>query len=95
VRRGFRARTIAYDFAEATLELAILYRGQGRTGEVKALAGQTLWIFRTQGVHHEAERALRLFCEAAEAERLTVELARRILEFLRQARHNPRLRFEG
>ena len=94
VRHGFRARTIAYDFVEATLELAVLYRGQGRTGEVKALAEQTLWVFRMQGVHHEAKRALRLFCEAAEAERLTTDLLRRILEFLRRARHDPRLRFQ-
>ncbi|MFY9825078.1 MAG: helix-turn-helix domain-containing protein [Thermoanaerobaculia bacterium] len=93
VRHAFRDRNIAYDFAKATLELAVLYRGQGRIAEVKTLANQTLWIFEAQRVHKEAEKALRLFCDAAEAERLTVELALRILRYLERAQHNPRLRF--
>ena len=94
VRQGFRERNIAFDFAKATLELAVLYRGQGRIAEVKSLAKQTIWIFEAQRVHQEAEKALRLFCEAAETERLTVELALRILRYLERAQHNPRLRFE-
>jgi tetratricopeptide (TPR) repeat protein len=94
VRQAFRGRNIAFDFAKVTLELAALYRRQGRLAEVKALAKQTLWIFEAQRVHKEAEKALRLFCEAAEAERLTVELARRILRYLERSQHNPRLRFE-
>ncbi|MEA2604196.1 MAG: hypothetical protein QOF89_5188 [Acidobacteriota bacterium] len=94
MRRALRGRNIAYDFARATLELAVLYRGQGRIAEVKALAKQTLWIFEAQSVHKEAEKALRLFCEAAEAELLTVELARHILRYLERAQHNPRLHFE-
>jgi len=93
VRRTFDHQ-IPYDFAEASLELAALYRRQGRTGEVKALARQMMWIFTEQGVHGEAKKALRLFCEAAEEERLTMELIRRLLDYLIRARHNPRLRFE-
>ncbi len=93
VRQAFRTRRIAFDFAKVTLELAGLYRTQGRLAEVKALAKQTLWIFEGQGVHAEAQKALRLFCEAAEAERLTVELARSILRYLERAQHNPALRF--
>jgi tetratricopeptide (TPR) repeat protein len=93
VRQAFYTQRIAYDFAKVTLELAVLYRSQGRLAEVKALAKQTLWIFEAQGVHAEAEKALRLFCEAAEAERLTIELARRILRYLERAQHNPGLRF--
>jgi tetratricopeptide (TPR) repeat protein len=95
VRQAFRGKGIAYDFAKATLELAVLYRGQGKVIEVKTLAQQTVWIFEAQRVHKEAEKALRLFCEAAEAERLTVELARRILRYLERAQNNPRLRFEA
>lgn len=94
VRQAFRERGIAYDYAKVTLELTVLYRSQGRLAEVEALAKQTLWIFEAQGVHSEAEKALRLFCEAAEAEQLTVELARRILGYLEKAQHNPGLRFE-
>ena len=95
VRQAFRGKGIAYDFAKATLELAVLYRGQGKILEVKALARQTVWIFEAQRVHEEAEKALRLFYEAAEAEWLTVELARRILRYLERAQNNPRLRFEA
>lgn len=94
VRQAFRRQNIAFDFARVTLELAVLYRGQGRIVEVKALAKQTLWIFEAQRVHKEAEQALRLFCAAAEAERLTVELARRISQYLERAQQNPGLRFE-
>jgi tetratricopeptide (TPR) repeat protein len=94
VRDAFRNRKIPYDFAEASLDLALLYRSQGRCAEVKALAHQMAWIFREQGVHGEAKKALRIFCEAAEEERLTVELIRRLLDYLARARRNPRLVFE-
>jgi transcriptional regulator with XRE-family HTH domain len=94
VRLAFRERGIAYDFAKVTLELAVLLGTEGRLSEVKALAQQTLWIFKTQGIHSEAKKALQLFCEAAEAERLTVLLAQRILGYLEKAQRNPALRFE-
>jgi tetratricopeptide (TPR) repeat protein len=94
VRLAFRKRGIAYDFAKVTLELAVLLGTEGRLSEVRALAQQTLWIFKAQGIHSEAKRALRLFCEAAEAERLSVMRARQILRYLEQAQKNPALRFE-
>jgi tetratricopeptide (TPR) repeat protein len=94
VRDAFRNRMIPYDFAEASLDLALLYRSQGRCAEVKVLARQMAWIFREQGVHGEAKKALQIFCEAAEEERLTVELVRRLLHYLARARNNPRLVFE-
>jgi tetratricopeptide (TPR) repeat protein len=94
VRTEFANRGIAYDAALATLELAMLYLEQGRTLEVKTLARQMAPIFRMQGVHREALAALRLFCEAAEQELATVELARRVTEYLYRAQHNPSLRFE-
>jgi len=92
-RREFAARTMAYDFALVSLELAVLYREQERTGEVKALAHQMVWIFEAHGVHREALAALELFRQAAEREELTVELARRLVEYLKKARHDPQLRF--
>ncbi len=89
VRQAFRHRGIVYDFAKVTLELAVLYRSRGRLAEVKTLARQTLWVFQEQGVHAEAEKALRLFCEAVEGERLTVEFARRMLNYLEKAQSSP------
>jgi hypothetical protein len=44
-------------------------------------------------VHAEARKALDLFRRAAEQERLTVELARRLLAYLHRARNDPALRF--
>ena len=94
VRQEFRAREMDYDFALASLELSVLYREQGHLAEVKALAGDMLWIFQRQGIHREALAALRLFLDAAEKETVTVELTRRLFHFLNRARLDPELRFE-
>ena len=95
VRAGFADEGIAYDAALATLELAVVHLEQGRTREVKMLARQMAPIFKAQGVHREALAALKLFCEAAEKEAATVELTRRVVEFLYRAQHQPELRFEA
>lgn len=94
VRDEFASRGIAYDTALATLELAVLHLEQGRTQEVKASARQMVPLFKGQGVHTHALAALKLFCEAAETEDLTVDLARRLVEYLYRAQHDPQLRFE-
>lgn len=93
VREELTSREIAYDAALACLELAVLYLDEKRTGEVKALARQMIWIFSAQGVHREALAALRLFCEAAEHDTVTVDLVKSILGYLERARHLPNLPF--
>lgn len=93
VQGEFASREIAYDAALVSLELAVLYLEDGQTSEVRTLSRQMLWIFRAQGVHREALAALRLFCEAAEREQATVDLARRVADYLEKARNNPHLRF--
>jgi tetratricopeptide (TPR) repeat protein len=80
----FAARGIAYDAALVTLEAAVLLADEGRTQEVKQLARETAPIFKAQGVGREALATLRLFCQAAEAERLTGTLARHLLKELRR-----------
>jgi len=95
VREDFSFRGIAYDTALATLEIAVLYLEEERTSETRALARQMLWIFQTQGVHREALAALRLFCEAAEQESLTLEMVRGLVGYLHRARHEPSLRFQA
>lgn len=94
VRREFSVRGLAYDFALVSLELAVLWLAQERVDEVKALARQMLWIFQAQRVHREALVALRLFRKAAEKEELTLEMARRLVEYLYRAQRDPGLRFE-
>lgn len=95
VREDFLVRNIGYDAALASLDLAKLYLQQGRTAEVKTLAGQMVAIFQEQGVHREAMAAVRLFQEAADRERASVELALRLADYLRRARHDEALRFTG
>lgn len=84
-RSAFIDRAIAYDAALVTLELAVLLAEQGRTAEVKQLASETEPIFKAHGVERERLGALWLFCQAARRQRITVEVARRLLEDLRRA----------
>jgi transcriptional regulator with XRE-family HTH domain len=93
VRAEFAARGIGYDAALASLEMAVLYLEEGQTAEVKALAREMAPIFQAQGVHREALVALRLFCDAAEREAATLEMARRLVQYLERARLDPELRF--
>ncbi len=93
VRRVFRQRELAYDYALVSLELALLLLEPGRTVEVRTLAEEMLWIFRAQGVAREALAALRLFCDAAKRETATAELARRVVQYLYRAQHDPELPF--
>ncbi len=95
VRGEFAARNMAYDVALVSLEIAILYTGQDRTDQVKTLARHMAPIFQANAIHREALAALTLFRQAAERERVTEELARDVLSYLRKARYNPELRFEG
>ena len=94
VRAKFAQKEIRYDEALVSMELAGLYLEQGRTAEVKALVLQMEAIFRDQGVHEEARKALALFRRAVELETVTLKLVRSLIIYLYRAQHNPELRFE-
>ena len=94
VREDFRTHGLPYEAALASLDLAVIYLKEGRTAEVKELAVAMGWIFTAKGITREALAALTLFCKAAEQEAATVELARRVEQFLRRAQLDPGLRFE-
>jgi transcriptional regulator with XRE-family HTH domain len=94
VCREFARLGIPFDAALAGLELAVLYLEEGRTAEVRVLADELLAIFKAQQVHREALAAVTLFCQAARKETATVELARRLGDYLYRAQHQPELRFE-
>ncbi len=66
------------DAALAGLDLALYWLERGDTAAVKKLAAPLERIFTAQGIRREALSALRLFCEAAQRERATVELARKV-----------------
>ena len=94
VRADFVDRKIWFDAALVTLELAVIFLRQGRTDMVKTLAVHLAPIFRANGVHPEAMAALTLFRQAAEQEKVTLDLAERLVAFLRKAQHDPELKFE-
>jgi transcriptional regulator with XRE-family HTH domain/tetratricopeptide (TPR) repeat protein len=94
VRETFVALNSSYDVALVTVELAEILVGLGRNAEVRALAQASVPMFRDQGVHVEAQRALELICRAAEEERASAEQLRGVLAYLYRARYNPHLRFD-
>jgi tetratricopeptide (TPR) repeat protein len=94
VREDFAERKLAGDAALATLNLAVVLLEEGRTAEVRALAGETLPVFGSLGLGGEALAALRVFWQAAEQETATADLGRRLLAFLERARYDPDLRFD-
>jgi len=95
VRGAFVALGLSYDAALVSLELAILRLERGETREVRILVQAMTPVFRSKKIHREAQAALQLFREATEREAATLEMARRLVRYLYQARHDPRLRFEA
>jgi tetratricopeptide (TPR) repeat protein/transcriptional regulator with XRE-family HTH domain len=95
VRQGFEKDELAYDYALASLDAALLYREEDRFAEIKILADEILVIFKAQNVHREALAAVILLVEAAEKEQITPDLLRRLQDYLAKAKGNPELRFEG
>jgi tetratricopeptide (TPR) repeat protein len=79
VRHGFEKENMGFDAALVTLELAIICVRQGHHSDVSALAADALPLFQSNGIEREALAALALFKEAADANRLTVELAEQVL----------------
>ncbi len=94
VRGVFMSRGIALDAALVTLELVCLYLGNGRIATVKDLARNLASLFKAQALPRETLVALQLFRQAAESEKVTVDLVERLLDYLRRSRSHPELRFE-
>jgi transcriptional regulator with XRE-family HTH domain/tetratricopeptide (TPR) repeat protein len=94
VRAEFLNQKSSYDVALVTLEQAEILVELGRHAAVKALAQESVPMFLVLGVQVEAQRALELFCRAAEEERASAEQLRGLLAYLYRARRDPLLRFE-
>jgi diguanylate cyclase (GGDEF)-like protein len=90
VSREFAAREIPFDAALASSELAILYLEEGRTAEVREVAHELAAILKVQELPREALTALTSFCRSAKKETATVELARRLGDYLYRAQHAHR-----
>lgn len=93
-RDDFADQDLGYDAALVNLDLALLYTEQGRTRDVRRLSEEMLPIFQSQDVHREAMAALLIFRRAAAEETVSAQMVRDLAGYLRQARHNPRLRRE-
>lgn len=93
VREEFHRLGMAFDYALLSLEAGEILLQEGRYDEVEALALEMEWIFRTEGISTEAEKALDLFRKAAAARTATPELAGKVVRFLVRAQHDPELRF--
>ncbi|HEV7518247.1 MAG TPA: hypothetical protein VGR07_18260 [Thermoanaerobaculia bacterium] len=86
VQREFFERRMGYDAALVSLDLAALYAREGRTAELKSLAGEIMPVFESREVNREAIAALLMFQHAAAEERLTANLARELAAFLKRER---------
>ena len=92
VGRDFTDRKMPYDAALSSLDLSVLWLKAGRTAEVQELAVAMAWIFKAKGINREALAALKLFCDTAQQEAATVELARQVISEIEKARRSaPRL----
>jgi tetratricopeptide (TPR) repeat protein len=95
IRQEFAAEGNAYDAAMASLDLALVYLRQGRTAELGELAEEAHRVFEAQDVHREEHAALLLFRDAVRQERVTADLIRELMAYLKKARLYPKLRFKG
>lgn len=84
VQREFLDKRMGYDAALVSLDLAILYAQEQRTGELKRLAVEIMPLFEARDVHREAMATLVIFQKACEQERLTVQLATQLAAALRR-----------
>jgi len=79
VRKDFTDRALPYEAALSSLDLALIWLKAGRRNEVRNLALAMAWIFKAKKIRREALAALRLFCEAAQQDAVTVELTQQVI----------------
>ncbi len=88
VRRGFIGLGNGYDAALVSLDLAVLYAGQGRAAEIRELAQEMVTIFQSRGVGTEAMAAGYLFCQATLQESVTAEALAEVRTWLKANRQS-------
>lgn len=93
-RYGFLKHGIAYESAQVSLELSLLYLQEGRGAEVKRLAAEMVAVFEEEAVHREATAALILFRDAAELERVSAPHVRQMMIYLAQSRRDASFSFQ-
>lgn len=89
VKDAFIARTIPYDAALASLDLALACSRAGRYEEVQRLAEEMIPVFRSYGIEREARRALLQWVDAVRRRRADVATVRQIQERLAEIARQP------
>jgi tetratricopeptide (TPR) repeat protein len=89
VQTAFLERSMAYDAALVSLDLALVYLSERRLDELKQLAAELVVLFEARDVQREAMAALYLFQRACDEERLTVQVVGKLAEALRRGRPAP------
>jgi tetratricopeptide (TPR) repeat protein len=84
-REGFIQLGVAIEAAEVSLDLANLLCKQGRTAEVRCLAAEMITIFESRGIAQDALAAFILLRQAAERDRVTETLLKRLGKSLHAA----------
>jgi tetratricopeptide (TPR) repeat protein len=93
-RQGFIAENAAYDVALVSFDLSALYARQGRAQELKQIAAEMVPFFSSRQIHREAAAALAYWKQAVDTETAGLDLAARVVAFLRRARYDLDLPFE-
>lgn len=88
------AEGASFRAALAALDLAAVHAARGRSEEVRRLAAQAHATFVASGVERRALAAFLVFHRAAMADRLSVELAVRVANFLVRRQHHRGLTLE-
>ena len=89
VRCDFEGLENPYDHGLASLDLALIFREEGRFAEIDALAARMLAIFTALQVDREALGSFILFQEAVRSRILTTELIERLRKEIAKARTSP------
>lgn len=89
VREHYVAEAEGFQAALVSLDLAALYLEQGRTGELRQVAGVMRDLFAAEGLTDHALAALALFQQAVAAETVTVAAIRAWRRQLERAARSP------
>ncbi|HKH49398.1 MAG TPA: hypothetical protein VKM72_32415 [Thermoanaerobaculia bacterium] len=87
-RAGFLAEDAPYEAALISLELSALYVLQGRTREMKQIAAEMVPFFSSRQIHQEAAAALAYWKHAVDTETAGIDLATRLVAFLKRSRYD-------
>ena len=93
-REAFIARSMPYDAALVSLDLAAVYLRQESYANVLQLAGEMLAIFRALQIDRETIAALFFLERAAATREVSLALLAELAAYLKRARHEPGLVFE-